>query len=120
MNTTTTDSPWSTASAACWAQVSVATELAKITTMLSHLPVGSVIPIHSSIAPTLIVTPLDPSDIDAIKDLTVEIAAQFAERPKWTTFVQGDNWLARLKLASGVRIDISTSITASQPTKFEV
>lgn len=112
--------PWHLAQTECWKHVEVATEMSKVVEKLKDIPVRAVVPIMSAIAPTLVVTPENHSDRDSLRDFCFRLRAAVEPSAKWTSHPSGENWTIRLKLTSGICIDVATSVPAVKITEFLV
>lgn len=112
--------PWKSASDHCWAHVGAATAVAKVVEQVKNVPVAQVMTLISSSHPTLMLTPPEPGNRDAVRDFCAAIKDALKLDVSWSTFRQGDFFGLRLKHPTGVVLDVSTFIPVAEPTQFHV
>lgn len=112
---------WTAAERDCWTVVTKATAVQKLVNALRDIPVVAVLPLCSTTCPSLIITPLDPEDKDALVSLCdlIKVALDLPTSEHWTSHPQGPYWCLRLRY-SGINIDLATQVAVSQPTEFKV
>lgn len=111
---------WETASKKCWAHVETSTLVMRHIDLLKDVDVASVIPILSDTGPTLMVTPLEPDNLDAVRRLARLIKDKLAVEVEWTMHPVNNDWLLRLKCDTGVIIDVMTRVQAVKETPIKL
>lgn len=120
------NSEWKHAEEHCWRHVESASELQKVVKALCVLEVEGVIPVVSTIGPSIIITPHHHGDRDALRKFTEEVflilveAGMVDETTAWTTHLSGDHWAVRIKTKTNIAIDIATSIPRAVTNEFSL
>lgn len=112
-------SPWQAVARHCWDHIDTATSVQKTAEKLNTLQVESVIPIVSTISATLLITPLQHSDRDALRVFCEQVRLLLGTEAKWASFASGDHWMLRIRDGL-VSVDVSTSIPVSRPNALDL
>lgn len=113
-------SPWSTAREQCWSQLDVINRINGICQLCLSVPVAAVIPLASTLRPSILVTPLEPQNESHIRGLCRAIDNAILTKVKWVKIDSAAMWLIRGVTDNNVFIDIATTLPASKPTEFEL
>lgn len=119
MTSTTSTLPWAVATKQCWTQIETATKMAKVIEAMSDIPIEAVIPIISTIAPSILIQAAHPDEPEHLKELCIRIKSALQSHDNWASFPNADFYHLRFK-HDGISIDVQTQIPVSKPQAFNV
>lgn len=115
---TTQITPWDRAEQHCLSTIRAATEMAELIKTINALDVGEVMPLISTLMPTLSIIPEKNNSKEEIKTLTLEIQ-ELTGALTAKTVQAGDYWKVSIR-AGTITIDIITTIPHARPDSFDL
>lgn len=103
----------------CLNHIRRATDLAETIGELKSIPVAAVISIISSLNSTLLITPIAPTEVDRVAELSRQIGSAVSVI-SWKQIKSGDYWMLRGITSKSVHIDIATMIPNSVPQELNL
>ena len=105
---------WQASLKHCWTIVEVATKLSDVLNKLTGVPVSAVSPVMSSHAPSILITPEHPEDVENVRALCRLIHSRLDSKEEWTHRSASGRWLFILPTEGGL-IEVNSMIEATEP-----
>jgi hypothetical protein len=106
---------WQAALKHCWTIVEIATKLSDVLNRLNGTPVSAVSPVLSTFAPSILITPERPEDVESVRALCRLIHTKLESKAEWTHRASGGRWLFALPLEGGGLIEVNSMIPSTEP-----
>ena len=119
LNASDPSNPWTIAAAHCWSHIETVTAVQRIIDALKDVPVDSVIPIISSMGPSIIVTPPSAGDESKVRAFAYHLRALVQSEEPVRPIEQGQHWCLRFR-AGRVTVDVATQVPVTLRKEFAV